>query len=320
MTENLFVPPPLETFSLEEPIETSDNRIVTELPTLECFSVAVVDRLCGRDVLCAAWGINFRTYAAAVKYHLPKLPGLREVKSRRSHLTRNKSREERGRPEVVVPLASIQPYIDRRVPYDTAANELGLSTRNYVRNVEYWSGAGELYQSSLHRCSAESLAVVEELFGADLSASTYYDDPESYLENAYHLFLKLDDVLNATGSLGKSLDYWRSKKGREFLEHVTFSRVKSENAFARFLLRLGVPHARQFVFPGSRYTFDFKFDHLKVILELDGEYHDNCPATVERDAAKVALAEKNGFRIVRFPNNVAVTSPHTVLEALLDEN
>jgi very-short-patch-repair endonuclease len=81
-----------------------------------------------------------------------------------------------------------------------------------------------------------------------------------------------------------------------------------------FLLRdrrlAGVKFRRQF--PIGPYVADFASIQQRLIIELDGGQH----ADSERDARRSAFLAADGWRVLRFWNNDALSNTDGVLEAI----
>ncbi|MGH6726641.1 MAG: endonuclease domain-containing protein [Pseudolabrys sp.] len=76
---------------------------------------------------------------------------------------------------------------------------------------------------------------------------------------------------------------------------------------------LGIHFRRQA--PVGNYIADFAWHAGKLVVELDGGQH----ATAQRayDAKRTAWLESQGYRVLRFWNNDALKTPHSVGEAIL---
>jgi len=65
--------------------------------------------------------------------------------------------------------------------------------------------------------------------------------------------------------------------------------------------------------PMDPYVVDLYCAEAKLIVEVDGEHHDD---RWERDAERTAVLERRGYRVVRFTATQVLTDITTVLEAL----
>ena len=62
------------------------------------------------------------------------------------------------------------------------------------------------------------------------------------------------------------------------------------------------------------YVADFACRTARLAVELDGGQHD-----AERDAARTAVIETHGYRVLRFWNHDVLGDPYAVLEAIRHE-
>jgi len=53
--------------------------------------------------------------------------------------------------------------------------------------------------------------------------------------------------------------------------------------------------------PISLFIADFYCHQLKLIIEIDGEYH-NLPEQIEKDLERTRILESNGLQLIRFTN------------------
>lgn len=84
---------------------------------------------------------------------------------------------------------------------------------------------------------------------------------------------------------------------------------------ATLLDKLGVRYVQQSIkFGHGVYRiFDFYLPKRRVVIEIDGEYHDP-----ERDAAQDAVlcAEFHRYKVVRFPSHRVLNHPDAVIKEL----
>jgi very-short-patch-repair endonuclease len=78
-------------------------------------------------------------------------------------------------------------------------------------------------------------------------------------------------------------------------------------------LLIGVAH--EFEYPISGYVFDLVLFDIKLLIEFDGFYHKE-PKQKVLDAAKDAIAVKNGFSVYRVCTDDACVIPSEVLSFL----
>jgi very-short-patch-repair endonuclease len=70
--------------------------------------------------------------------------------------------------------------------------------------------------------------------------------------------------------------------------------------------------------PIGRYIVDFVCFEARLIVELDGERHDQ-PESIATDAQRTAFLENEGFRVLRFWNHDLDASIDGVLDAVFRE-
>jgi len=65
--------------------------------------------------------------------------------------------------------------------------------------------------------------------------------------------------------------------------------------------------------PLGRYVVDFLCEEARLVVELDGGQHDQM---IERDALRTQWLGDNGYRVVRFWNNDAMSNIEGILQTL----
>ena len=75
----------------------------------------------------------------------------------------------------------------------------------------------------------------------------------------------------------------------------------------------GLKFRRQFVFEKGPYIVDFVCFRHRLVVEADGPHHD--PA---EDEVRDAWLRREGFRVLRFPNQQIESRPHEVLMAIME--
>ena len=66
--------------------------------------------------------------------------------------------------------------------------------------------------------------------------------------------------------------------------------------------------------PMGPYIVDFVCIERKLVVELDGSQHADCPA----DSMRTGWIEANGYRVLRFWNNDALCQQQVVLAVILE--
>ena len=70
--------------------------------------------------------------------------------------------------------------------------------------------------------------------------------------------------------------------------------------------------------PIGDYIADFVCITAKIIIEVDGEYH-NEPQQQQDDLWRTEFLEKNGFRVIRFSNNEVIYNLSAVINHIKEE-
>ncbi|PIC01344.1 endonuclease domain-containing protein [Caulobacter sp. X] len=68
--------------------------------------------------------------------------------------------------------------------------------------------------------------------------------------------------------------------------------------------------------PIDRYVADFVCAEARVIVELDGGFHDD-EQTQIRDLERTAILESCGYLLIRFPNEAVLNDPGGVGDAIV---
>ncbi len=67
--------------------------------------------------------------------------------------------------------------------------------------------------------------------------------------------------------------------------------------------------------PIGPYVADFFCPSIRLVIELDGYFHDDV-LRIERDAARTAWLNERGVRVLRFSNEAILKSLDDVLDAI----
>jgi len=76
---------------------------------------------------------------------------------------------------------------------------------------------------------------------------------------------------------------------------------------------LGYKFRRQH--PYAIYILDFYCHSLKLVIEADGSIH-NLPDVKENDDIRQKLLEEDGFKVIRFQNNIIIEKTETVIKEI----
>ncbi len=77
--------------------------------------------------------------------------------------------------------------------------------------------------------------------------------------------------------------------------------------------RLGVPFRRQM--PIGPYFADFACPSARLIVEIDGRTHED-PEAREKDRVRQARLEKQGWRVLRFKDDLVIGGAQLVSDAI----
>ena len=69
--------------------------------------------------------------------------------------------------------------------------------------------------------------------------------------------------------------------------------------------------------PINQFIVDFYCDELKLVIELDGGYH-NIPEVKERDKEREAMLKEFGLKVIRFTNEEVEKNIASVLQKIKD--
>ena len=111
----------------------------------------------------------------------------------------------------------------------------------------------------------------------------------------------------------------RSSSHEVFLDRARQMRREDTRAEKRAWIQLkdrrtlGLKFRRQVPIDG--YIVDFYCHEIRVIVEIDGDVH-NQPGQVEWDASRNARLEELGYRVLHITNDIVLTQPHCLFEMI----
>jgi very-short-patch-repair endonuclease len=108
---------------------------------------------------------------------------------------------------------------------------------------------------------------------------------------------------------------YRDQEQRDFARQLRNQPTQAENHLWQFLRaeQLGVKFRRQAAI--GAYIVDFVCFSHRLIVELDGPQHLE-PTALEHDSRRTAWLEKQGFRVIRFRNQVLDEDIRGVMEQI----
>jgi very-short-patch-repair endonuclease len=71
----------------------------------------------------------------------------------------------------------------------------------------------------------------------------------------------------------------------------------------------GIKCQKVFIYNKKIYIVDFCLMPHKVIIEIDGGYHQEDEQVI-KDKERDKILEDHGYRVIRFSNHVVLTDPH----------
>ena len=137
------------------------------------------------------------------------------------------------------------------------------------------------------------------------------------------LISSLSSLSPNPSSVGRGVDtpcYKTADRGHYEILKGNQKRLKGEPTEAEKILwerlrngQLGTKFRRQHII--DNYIADFASLEKKLIIEIDGEYH-NTPTQQEKDKERTAHLETLGYHLLRFTNNEVIAHPDTVIEKI----
>jgi very-short-patch-repair endonuclease len=149
----------------------------------------------------------------------------------------------------------------------------------------------------------ESYLTRLEMFtpGITESARTYYDNPHRFHLLLYDAFCKVAELQWFIKDQAKSHGYYR-ETNQVPKDHICWSLNPNEMRLSRALLDSGIPHQREVCFY-KNYRADFSFPEAKLLVEIDGSFHEQ-DETKARDEIKEKAASKLGYKVLHFTPEV----------------
>jgi len=117
------------------------------------------------------------------------------------------------------------------------------------------------------------------------------------------------------GSMWKGAPTISFLKANELRDKMTLSERQLWSELEKNKL-LGVKFRRQH--PIGVYIVDFYAHKLKLIIELDGKYHQNKKQQILDDERTIFL-EFNGLKVIRFKNEEILENMETVIQRIENE-
>lgn len=112
---------------------------------------------------------------------------------------------------------------------------------------------------------------------------------------------------------------WLSTRAAEMADRPTHAEHAFREAFLYHTKRLLDRNLRKwtihFQYPIPPYIPDFVCLERRLIIEVDGRYHDT-PSQQARDASRTAHLTRMGYRVLRFRNEAVLQSPQRTMQRI----
>jgi len=200
----------------------------------------------------------------------------------------------------LLPKAELLRLIESGFNDELIAKKLGTTPHHVRRNVAHY-GVDRQPQLPLRlqHMDSEQLARLEGLVpGFKSAASTAYEDPHQFFLHLHLAFARMRFLLEDIRSLHTSYKYFL-QIGKVPRDHITFSMNIAELTLSMALLDAGIQHQRLSAF-FKKFQADFSFPPTRLLVEVDGEYHEKDETTIKRDARKEEAASALGYKVRRF--------------------
>ena len=263
-------------------------------------------------------GVPTNTYTTSIVLYRNKYASeLRQLKHKRYSLAlKGNVHGKKKHPDVVLDKQQLQKEVNSGKNISVLA-EIFHTTAWYVReNIRYHKleRTGEL-PYAFQRLDEHFLKQLEQYTPGILeSAKQYYTDPHAFFLKAYEAYLAIMESVWFLKDIAAAHAHYR-ETGRIPKDHICWNSNRSELRLSRILQHANIPHIRQFNFY-KRYTADFAFPNTKLLVEVDGSFHDNNEDTKQRDHIKNRAAKKYGYTLLRIPAKRLQEDPQWVLNQI----
>lgn len=254
------------------------------------------------------WAASMRRYRAE---HIEPIQALR--RERRSQMMQGNSRGKRDGPRYVLRKTVLAHAIRESCSMTEVASTLGTSVHVLRRNLLYHGLVKSRAKTQrVFRPDTQTLQILSML---RLQIPT--TGPQDYFET---LYLALGGVLKWIWHLQRDAqrcDHY-IQAGHVHRKHLCWSLNRGELLVSLELLRLQIPHVRQFCFY-KRYTADLALPEKKILVEIDGGQHW-FEHIKRNDQEKDRQAQELGYRVLRFDRDEADTKPEKVAQEILRQS
>lgn len=299
---------------LPKPIGKNKRRWVL---TEAAFQEFVLKRGLSKRQLHSDFGLSQHIYETSKDLYRTKYAQeLRALKHKRYSLAlKGNTHGAKEHPAVLVDRKKLSAAVASGKKLSVLADEFGVSEWFLRANVKYYGleKDGEL-PYRMQRVDYEYLERLDFMTpGLLAAAKKFYDDPHKFYLHLYDAFCKLSEMTLFIKDQAKGHAYYRIK-GTIPKDHICWSSNQYEMKLSRTLTDAGITHTRQFCF-FKKYMADFAFPGSKLLVEIDGGYHEQ-KEIQDRDRHKEAKARELGFSVLRFSTSQVVKDSSWVLNQI----
>lgn len=287
-------------FQFLEKLVNGTKKVLTEE---SFYQIYIVEEL-SRDDAVKKYrkdGLTIHAWNLSMREHKNKFP---EEMKRLKHIRYSKALKgnthgARLLPATVVSKEHLQELVESGKSFPVIAKELGISEWFVRRNMQLHQIKKDVQLPYLMVSTDIYYLEMLEQFSPGIveAAKNYYNYTGEFFDLLYRAFLKIMELLWFIQSQKSSHDYYREKKLVP-KNHISFNLNKYEILLSQALLEYKIAHIR-YVFLGERLSVDFGFPDSPLLVEVDGEYHEQ-EETKQRDRRKEELAKEQGKYILRF--------------------
>lgn len=275
----------------------------------ESFKEIFVDSDLTQEEAKRTYGISHQAMIRAVKTYSEFRDAL-AIKHGR-HLSAAKRKEETFFPKSVLAMELSEGRSFQEIAAKFGVGESIILMDMYHHGVSANSHGTMSWMSRLTNNEYSALVALNPRVG-DLPT-----DPKmafTELVEAYQRLMQLAHSVKQSGSIMRAL----VERGTIERDHLTFSSNRAEMRLSRALTSVGIRHRRLFHF-FKNWQADFAWPDQKLLVEVDGEWHQTCTATKARDRRKARKAKELGYRIVRFTTKQVDKNLPTVVRKIAAE-
>lgn len=276
------------------------RRLTRKVLPEDIFKEYVVDKGIRRDDLMKLLSISANVVHYSCKHYAPKYGAtLKALHSKRLSMGLIGNKHGATPLSLILPKDELAQMAGLGKSILQIARHFGTSEFLVRRNLAYH----QIVLTAIlpARMQTIDLSMVEKLNtlvpGFLAAAKAYSSDPLAFYEKLYLLHLQISEISWWVKDQGKGYDYYRDS-GQAPKSHLSWGSNRYELMLSAELLRLGIPHIRQFmVYKNS--SVDFYIPCYNLCVEVDGEFHTTHSLTRRRDRMKERRIAKAGMLLLR---------------------